>query len=317
MANQTTVTEFILLGLFSDPQLQTFLFLVFLVIYLSTLVGNVAIMLVRRADPHLGTPMYFLLSHLSFSDICFSSVTVPKMLEALLSELKTISVSCCFAQMFFLLLSGCSEVFILSAMAYDRYAAICNPLRYSRTMSKRVCSQLVAGAWLIGSLYALINTLPLLDLHFCGPNAINHFSLIKLSCSVTHQMELVTFLGSFLFTLPPFLLTLTSYVCIITAILRISSSTGRQKAFSTCSSHLIVVTTFYGTLIIVYILPKTKVLRELNKVFSVFYTILTPLANPLIYSLRNKEVMEALRKAVRNSVAFMSSFIEGDIKCSV
>uniref|UniRef100_A0A674K8U3 Olfactory receptor n=1 Tax=Terrapene triunguis TaxID=2587831 RepID=A0A674K8U3_9SAUR len=313
MANQTTVTEFILLGLFSDPQLQTFLFLVFLVIYLSTLGGNVAIMLVTRADSHLGTPMYFLLSHLSFSDICFSSVTVPKMLETLLSERKTISVSCCFAQMFFLLLSGCSEVFILSAMAYDRYAAICDPLRYMRTMSKRVCSQLVAGAWLIGSLYALINTLPLLALHFCGPNTINHFScelpslvalsLIKLSCSVTHQMELVTFLGSFLFTLPPFLLTLTSYVCIITAILRISSSTGRQKAFSTCSSHLIVVTTFYGTLIIVYILPKTKMLRELNKVFSVFYTILTPLANPLIYSLRNKEVMEALRKAVRNSVA--------------
>ncbi|XP_065270138.1 olfactory receptor 10A2-like [Emys orbicularis] len=146
MANQTTVTEFILLGLFSDPQLQTFLFLVFLVIYLTTLGGNVAIMLVRRADPHLDTPMYFFLSHLSFSDICFSSVMVPKMLETLLSERKTISVSCCFAQMFFLLLSGCSEVFFLSAMAYDRYAAICDLLHYIRTMSKHVCSQLVAGA---------------------------------------------------------------------------------------------------------------------------------------------------------------------------
>ncbi|XP_005313388.3 olfactory receptor 5AN6-like [Chrysemys picta bellii] len=301
MANQTTVTEFILLGLFSDPQLQTFLFLVFLVIYLSTLVGNVAIMLVRRADPHLGTPMYFLLSHLSFSDICFSSVTVPKMLEALLSEPKTISVSCCFAQMFFLLLSGCSEVFILSAMAYDRYAAICNPLRYSRTMSKRVCSQLVAGAWLIGSLYALINTLPLLDLHFCGPNAINHFScelpsLVALSCSETFTNDMVFLTSALTVGLVSFSLTLGSYIYILTTILRIRSVEGRRKAFSTCSSHLIVVGLCYGTGLFRYFRPNSVSSVVLDGLVSIQYSILTPMLNPLIYSLKNKEVKAALRR---------------------
>ncbi|XP_065270148.1 olfactory receptor 8S1-like [Emys orbicularis] len=301
MANQTTVTEFILLGLFSDPQLQTFLFLVFLVIYLSTLGGNVAIMLVRRADSHLGTPMYFLLSHLSFSDICFSSVTVPKMLETLLSERKTISVSCCFAQMFFLLLSGCSEVFILSAMAYDRYAAICDPLRYMRTMSKRVCRQLVAGAWLIGSLYALINTLPLLALHFCGPNTINHFScelpsLVALSCSETFTNNMVFLTSALTIGLVSFSLTLGSYIHILTTILRIRSMEGRRKAFSTCSSHLIVVGLCYGTGLFRYFRPNSVSSVVLDGLVSIQYSILTPMLNPLIYSLKNKEVKAALRR---------------------
>ncbi|XP_026508266.1 olfactory receptor 8S1-like [Terrapene carolina triunguis] len=301
IANQTTVTEFILLGLFSDPQFQTFLFLVFLVIYLSTLGGNVAIMLVRRADSHLGTPMYFLLSHLSFSDICFSSVTVPKMLETLLSERKTISVSCCFAQMFFLLLSGCSEVFILSAMAYDRYAAICDPLRYMRTMSKRVCSQLVAGAWLIGSLYALINTLPLLALHFCGPNTINHFScefpsLVALSCSETFTNNMVFLTSALTIGLVSFSLTLGSYIHILTTILRISSVEGRRKAFSTCSSHLIVVGLCYGTGLFRYFRPNSVSSVVLDGLVSIQYSILTPMLNPLIYSLKNKEVKAALRR---------------------
>ncbi|XP_074975117.1 olfactory receptor 10A6-like [Caretta caretta] len=225
--NQTAITEFILLGFGDLPALQILLFLLFLVIYIVTLAGNILVIVLVVANQHLHTPMYFFLGNLSCLETCYTSTILPRMLASLLT------------------------------------------------------------------------------------------AVIKLSCSVTHQMELVTFLGSFLFTLPPFLLTLTSYVCIITAILRIPSSTGRQKAFSTCSSHLIVVTTFYGMLIIVYILPKTKMLLELNKVFSVFYTILTPLANPLTYSLRNKEVMEALRKAVRNAVAFMSSFMEGDVKWSV
>ncbi|XP_026508236.1 olfactory receptor 8S1-like [Terrapene carolina triunguis] len=301
MANQTTVTEFILLGLFSDPQLQTFLFLVFLVIYLSTLGGNVAIMLVTRADSHLGTPMYFLLSHLSFSDICFSSVTVPKMLETLLSERKTISVSCCFAQMFFLLLSGCSEVFILSAMAYDRYAAICDPLRYMRTMSKRVCSQLVAGAWLIGSLYALINTLPLLALHFCGPNTINHFScelpsLVALSCSETFTNNMVFLTSALTIGLVSFSLTLGSYIHILTTILRIRSVEGRRKAFSTCSSHLIVVGLCYGTGLFRHFRPNSVSSVVLDGLVSIQYSILTPMLNPLIYSLKNKEVKAALRR---------------------
>ncbi|KAM7150926.1 olfactory receptor 5BS1-like [Macrochelys suwanniensis] len=301
MANETMVTEFIFLGLSSDPQLQTFLFLVFLVIYLTTLGGNVAIMLVIRADPHLGTPMYFLLSHLSFSDICFSSVTVPKMLETLLSERKTISVSSCFAQMFFLLLSGCSEVFILSAMAYDRYAAICDPLRYMRTMSKHVCRQLVAGAWLIGSLYALINTLPLSALHFCGPNAINHFScelpsLVALSCSEIFTSDMVFLTSALTIGLVSFSLTLGSYIHILTTILRIRSAEGRRKAFSTCSSHLIVVGLCYGTGLFRYFRPNSASSVMLDGLVSIQYSILTPMLNPLIYSLKNKEVKAALRR---------------------
>ncbi|XP_026508249.1 olfactory receptor 5A1-like [Terrapene carolina triunguis] len=260
--------------------------------------GNVSIMLVRRADPHLGTPMYFLLSDLSFSDICFCSVAVSKMLETLLSERKTISVSSCFAQMFFLLLSGCSEVFILSAMAYDRYASICNPLQYMRTMS---CSQLVAGAWLIGSMYALINTLPLSALHLCGPNTINHFScelpsLVALSCSETFTSDMVFPTSALTIGLVSFSLTLGSYIHILTTILRIRSEEGRHKAFSTCISHLIVVGLFYGTGLFRYFRLNSASSVVLDGLVSIQYSILTPMLNPLIYSLKNKEVKAVLRR---------------------
>uniref|UniRef100_A0A8C8RYM2 G-protein coupled receptors family 1 profile domain-containing protein n=1 Tax=Pelusios castaneus TaxID=367368 RepID=A0A8C8RYM2_9SAUR len=303
MENQTIVTEFILLGLSSDPQMQIFLFLVFLVIYLITLFGNIVIMVVIRTDSHLHTPMYFLLFHLSFVDIWYSSITVPKMLIDFLAEHKTISFNGCIAQMFFFFLLAGSEVFILSAMAHDRYVAICDPFHYVEAMNKEIWFQLVSGAW--------TNALLMSRLIFCGPNELDHFfcdltPLIKLSCSDTNNMELVTFWGSVLFTLPPFLLTIASYVYIIRAILRIPSADGKQKAFSTCSSHLIVVTIFYGTLIIVYLLPKSKVLQELNKVFSLCYTVLTPLLNPLIYSLRNKEVKGALRKVIRKGVLYFA-----------
>ncbi|XP_067386474.1 olfactory receptor 8S1-like [Emydura macquarii macquarii] len=297
VANQSIVTEFFLLGLSSDPRLQTFLFLVFLDIYLTTLGGNVAIMLARWADPHLCTPMYFLLSHLSFSDICFSSVTVPKMLETLLSERKTISVRGCIAQMFFLLLSGCSEVFILSAMAYDHYAAICDPLRYMSAMNKRVCNQLVAGAWLIGSVYALINTLPLSALRFCGPNTIHHFScelpsLVALSCSETFTSDTVFLFSALTIGLVSFSLTLGSYIHILATILRIRSAEGRRKAFSTCSSHLTVVGLCYGTGLFRYFRPSTAFSVALDGLVSIQYCILNPMLNHLIYSLKNKEVKQ-------------------------
>ncbi|XP_074838619.1 olfactory receptor 5BS1-like [Carettochelys insculpta] len=304
MANQTSVTEFIFLGLSSDPRLQLFLFLVFLFIYLTTIGGNGAIMLVRQADPHLDTPLHFLLSHLSFSDICFSSATVPKMLDTLLSERKTISISMCIAQMFFLLLSGCSEVFILSVMAYDRYAAICDPLHYMSTMKKRVCSLLVAGAWLVGSLYALSNTLPLLALHFCGPNKINHFSceipsLVALSCSETFTSDTVFLTSAMMIGLVSLSLTLGSYIPILATILRMRSAEGRQKAFSTCSSHLIVVCLCYGTGLFRYFRPSSASSVLLDQLVSIQYSILTPMLNPLIYSLKNKEVKAALRRLMR------------------
>ncbi|XP_067399184.1 olfactory receptor 6B1-like [Emydura macquarii macquarii] len=312
--NQTTITEFILLGFGGLPALQILLFLLLLVIYVVTMAGNILIIALVVADQHLHTPMYFFLGNLSCLETCYTSTILPRMLASLLTGDRTISVIGCFVQLYFFGSLVGTECYLLTAMSYDRYLAICKPLHYSTHMNERFCFQLAAGSWISTFLVATIIIFLMSQLTFCGPSEIDHFfcdltPVINLSCGVTRKMELVTFLSSFLFILPPFLLTLTSYVCIINAILRIPSSIGRRKAFSTCSSHLIVVVTFYGTLIIVYISPKTKMLQELNKVFSVFYTVLTPLVNPLIYCLRNKEVMEALRKAARNFMAFMSTFI--------
>ncbi|XP_030400117.1 olfactory receptor 5A2-like [Gopherus evgoodei] len=300
MKNQTTVTEFILLGLSSDPQMQIFLFSMFLLIYLITLGGNIVIMVVIRADSHLHTPMYFFLFHLSFVDICYSSVTVPKMLMNFIAEHKTISVNGCIAQMFLFSLSAVTEAFILSAMAYDRYAAICDPLHYVQTMSKGICVQLVSGAWTMGFFYALLNAVFALKLHFCGPNQINHFScelppLLQLSCTDTFTKQVVLLTSSLVFGLSSFLLTLISYIHIISTILRICSSEGRHKAFSTCSSHLIVVGLLYVTSFLQYTKPSSVSSVVLDEIFSIQYSILTPILNPIIYSLKHKEVKRALR----------------------
>ncbi|XP_024065442.2 olfactory receptor 5V1-like [Terrapene carolina triunguis] len=301
LENQTTVTEFILLGFSSDPQLQIFLFVVFLIIYLITLVGNMLIMLVIRADSHLHTPMYFFLSNLSFLDICFSTVTVPKMLESFLAKWKTISVGGCLVQLFFFLLSGCAEVFMLSAMAYDRFAAICHPLHYLVTMKKQVCILLVGGAWTMGFLYSLVNTLPMIKLHFCGPTEINHFScelppLLLLSCTETFTNKVVLLSSAVLFGLSSFLLTLISYIHIISTILKMHSVEGRYKAFSTCSSHLIVVGLFYSAAFFQYMKPTSKTSSDLESLVSIQYSILTPMLNPVIYTLKNKEVKTAVWK---------------------
>ncbi|XP_065271623.1 olfactory receptor 5G9-like [Emys orbicularis] len=303
MENQTTVTEFILLGLSSDPQMQIFLFSVFLVIYLITLVGNIVIMVVIRTDSHLHTPMYFFLFHLSFVDICYSSVTVPNMLRNFLAAHKTISVHGCIAQMFFILLSAGAEVLILSAMAYDRYAAICDPLRYMERMSKGICVQLVSGAWTMGFFYALLNTVFTLKLHFCGYNQIHHFScelppLLQLSCTETLTNQVVLLTSAVIFGSSSFLLTLISYIHIISTVLRIRSAEGRRKAFSTCSSHLIVVGLFYLTGFLQYTKPSSVSSVVLDEIFSIQYTVLTPMLNPIIYSLKNKEVKTALRKTL-------------------
>ncbi|XP_030398506.1 olfactory receptor 1009-like [Gopherus evgoodei] len=300
MKNQTTVTEFILLALSSDPQMQIFLFLFFLVIYLITLSANIVIMVVIRADSNLHTPMYFFLFHLSFVDMCYSSVTVPKMLMNFLAEHKTISVNGCIAQMFLFYLSVGAEIFILSAMAYDRYAAICDPLHYVQTMSKGICVQLVSGAWTMGFFYALLNTVFALKLHFCGPNQISHFScelppLLQLACTDTLTNQVVLLTSFVIFGSSSFFLVLISYIYIISTILRIRSAEGRRKAFSTCSSHLIVVGLLYFTAFFQYTKPSTVSSVVLDEMFSIQYSILTPMLNPIIYSLKNKEMKTALR----------------------
>ncbi|XP_038226697.1 olfactory receptor 10A7-like [Dermochelys coriacea] len=301
--NRTVITEFILLGFGNLPELQILLFLVFLMIYIVTMSGNILIIVLVVADQHLHTPMYYFLGNLSCLETCYTSTILPRMLASLLTRDRTISVSGCFAQFYCFVFLAATECYLLAVMSYDRYLAICKPLHYAALMNSRLCLQLAGGSWLSGFLTCVIMMCSMSQLTFCGPNEMDHFfcdfsPMLKLSCSDTSMITLVSFILTSLGSPCPFLLTVTSYVCIIATIVRIPSTTGRQKAFSTCSSHLIVVTVFYGTLMTVYLLPKNNTQIALNKVFSVFYTVLTPLMNPLIYSLRNKEMKEALRKVI-------------------
>ncbi|XP_065270115.1 olfactory receptor 6B1-like [Emys orbicularis] len=274
--------------------------------------GNIFIIALVVADQHLHTPMYFFLGNLSCLETCYSSTILPRILTSLLTGDRTISFSRCFMQFYLFACLAGTECYLLSVMSYDWYLAICKPLHYAALMNGRFCPQLAAGSWISGFVTNSVTIFFMSQLTFCGPNEIDHFfcdftPIIRLSCSDSHLMQLVAFILASIYTLPPFILTLMSYVCIMITLLRIHSSIERQKAFSTCSSHLIVVTSFYGTLIIVYMLPDATMLRDLHKLFSVFYTVLTPLANPLIYSLRNREVKEALRKALRNCLASQES----------
>ncbi|KAM9120354.1 olfactory receptor 6N1-like [Pangshura tecta] len=301
--NQTIIMEFILLGFRGLPDLQILLFLMFLVIYMATVGGNTLIMVLIVANRHFHTPMYFFLGNLSCLETCYTSTILPRLLASLLTGDKTISVSGCITQLYFFGSLACTECYLLAAMSYDRFLAICKPLHYSALMNIRICIQLATASWLSGCLGVIILISFLSHLLFCGSNEINHFycdpiPVMELSCTDSRLIILVDIILACVFILPPFLLTLTSYVCIIGTILRIPSTTGRKKAFSTCSSHLIVVTIFYGTLMVVYILPKRETLRDLKKVVSLCYTVLTPLVNPLIYSLRNRDVKEALCKAI-------------------
>ncbi|KAM9120668.1 olfactory receptor 11L1-like [Pangshura tecta] len=273
------------------------------------MVGNILIIALVVADLHLHTPMYFFLGNLACLETCYTSTILPRMLASLLTGDRTISVRGCITQFYFFGSLATTECSLLSMMSYDRYLAICKPLHYAARMNNKFCIKLAVGSWISGFTSIAILIFMMSQLTFCGPNEIDHFfcdltPIINLSCSNTHMLEVTAFIHSSIFTLPPFLLTLASYVCIISAILRIPSTTGRQKAFSTCSSHLTVVTIFYGTLVIVYLLSSSEALKDLNKMFSVFYGVLTPLVNPLIYSLRNKEVKEALRKALLRFLVF-------------
>ncbi|XP_006277340.1 olfactory receptor 10A7-like [Alligator mississippiensis] len=298
--NSTTVTEFILVGLSDLPELEVLLFCMFFLIYIITLMGNVLIIMVT-VNPSLCTPMYFFLRVLSFLDICTTSVIVPKMLENFLSKDRSISYMGCAAQMYFLLFLGASECFLLAAMAYDRYVAICNPLRYTAIMNRKVCLLLAVFSWFSGNLVSMVQTAWVFTLPFCGSNRINYFfcdipPLIKLSCIDTSLYEMQAMTTTVLVIFIPFSLILVSYIRIISTIMRITSAEGRHKTFSTCSSHLMVVTLYYGSGSLIYLRPKSSYSPESNKVLALMYTTITPMLNPIIYSLRNKEVKGALRR---------------------
>ncbi|XP_058538297.1 olfactory receptor 8S1-like [Neofelis nebulosa] len=299
--NHSIITEFILTGLSDDPHIQALLFVLFLGIYLLTMMGNLLLLLVIRTDSRLHTPMYFFLSNLSFLDLCFSSVTVPKLLKDLLSEKKTISVEGCLAQVFFVFITAGTEAFLLSVMAYDRYAAICHPLLYGQVMSSQLCVRLVLASWGLASLNAFVIVLLAINLDFCEAQTIHHYtcelpSLFPLSCSDISINIDILICSTLLHGLGTFLPIFFSYTRIVSTILRITSTSGRSKAFSTCSSHLIAVILFFGSGLIRYLRPTSG--SSLDLLSSLQYSAVTPLLNPLIYSLKNKEVKAAVRRTL-------------------
>lgn len=301
--NFTLVTEFILLGLTDRAELKVVLFVLFLLIYTISLVGNLGMLILIQITPKLQTPMYHFLSCLSFVDACYSSVFAPKMLLNFFVERETISFSACIMQYFFFVSLLTTEGFLLAAMAYDRYVAIVNPLVYTVAMTKRVCMVLVIGSCVGGLINSLTHTIGLVKLSFCGPNIISHFfcdlpPLLKLSCSDTSMNELLLLIFSGIIAMITFLVVMVSYVFIVATILRIRSAASRHKAFSTCASHLTAVTLFYGSISFSYIQPSSQYSLQQEKVVSVFYTLVIPMLNPVIYSLKNKEVKDAVKRAI-------------------
>uniref|UniRef100_F6R4T6 Olfactory receptor n=2 Tax=Ornithorhynchus anatinus TaxID=9258 RepID=F6R4T6_ORNAN len=278
-------------------------FLTFFMIYLVTLIGNLGLITVIKADAQLHTPMYYFIGHLAFLDLCYSSAVLPKILDNLLAQNETISFNGCAAQMYFLIVPASSECYLLAAMAYDRYVAICNPLLYSFIMSQGVCYLLVAGSYLVGFISATTQTYLTFRLSFCGSSVINHFvcdvpPLLALSCSATYVNEFVLFIFAIFLGVVTSSEILVSYICILCAILRIQSAKGRQKAFSTCATHLCSVVLFYGTSTFIYTRSASDYSLGQDKVISVFYTVVIPMLNPMIYSLRNQEVKRALKRII-------------------
>ncbi|XP_049747983.1 olfactory receptor 5B12 [Elephas maximus indicus] len=301
--NSTELTEFILVGLTNDPELQIPLFITFFLIYLITLVGNLGMILLILMDSRLHTPMYFFLSNLSLADFGYSSAVTPKVMAEFLTGDKIISYNACATQFFFFVAFITVESFLLAAMAYDRYAAVCKPLHYTITVTTNVCVLLAIGSYVCGFLNASIHTGNIFRLSFCRSNVIDHFfcdapPLLALSCSDRYISEIVIFLVVGFNDLFSLLVVLISYLFVFTTILRMRSPEGRQKAFSTCTSHLTAISIFYGTGTFMYLQPSSSHSLGTNKMASVFYAIVIPMLNPLVYSLRNKEVKTAFRKAV-------------------
>ncbi|XP_039716079.1 putative olfactory receptor 2B8 [Pteropus medius] len=298
-----TVTEFVFLGLSSQPQMQLILFVMFLFFYLLTVAGNIIIFTIIQIEPRLQTPMYFFLTNLSFLDICYISTNVPQMLSNIMGGKKTIPFSSCATQMYFSLSFGMIECVLLGVMAYDRYVAICHPLHYTIMMNRSTCIQLAAISWSSSFLSSMVINVLTLSLPYCGPNVLNHYfcevpSILRLACTDTSFTEMVVFIFSIIIVFIPFLLIVVSYARILLSVLRMQSAAGRRKALSTCASHLTVVALFYGTAIFTYMRPQSKSSRAGGKIIAVFYTVITPMLNPLIYSLRNQDVKGALRRAI-------------------
>ncbi|XP_004432463.1 PREDICTED: olfactory receptor 13A1-like [Ceratotherium simum simum] len=301
MSNQTLVTEFILQGFSEHPEYHMILFSCFLPLYPVALIGNILIILAITFNPGLHTPMYFFLFNLATMDIICASSIMPKALEGLVLEESSISYGGCMVQLYFLTWAASSELLLLTVMAYDRYAAICHPLRYSTIMSKTFCSMLAAGVWILCAFNTAIHTGLMLRLHFCGPNVITHFfcevpPLLLLSCSSTYVNSIMIVLADAFYGIINFLMTIVSYGFIISSILKMRTAEGKKKAFSTCSSHLIVACMYYTAVFYAYISPVSSYSAEKSKLAGVLYSMLSPTLNPLIYTLRNKDVKAALGK---------------------
>ncbi|XP_057354880.1 olfactory receptor 13D1-like [Manis pentadactyla] len=304
MGNYSVVTEFFLVGLSQYPELQHFLFVLCLIMYLIILLGNGLLIIISILDSRLHTPMYFFLGNLSFLDICYTSSSIPPMLVIFVSDRKSISFTGCALQMVISLGLGLTECVLLAVMAYDRYVAICNPLRYPIIMNRVLYVHMAAWSWTIGCMVSLLQSIMTIILPFCGNNVIDHITceilaLLKLICSdITINVLIMTGVGIVLLVIP-LLLIFISYIFIISSILRISSAEGRKKAFSTCSAHITVVILFYGSALFMYMKPKSKVTNTSDVIIALSYGVVTPMLNPIIYSLRNNEVKEAVKKVLR------------------
>lgn len=286
------------------------LFLLVLAFYLVTLMGNLFIIIVTKTSSALQTPMYYFLRNLSFLEIGYTSTIIPKMLSNLLSEDTNISFTGCATQMYFFGFLGIAECCLLAAMAYDRYVAICHPLHYTAIMNPTKCRWYSTVCWLSGLTVSLMQTILIFSLPFCGPNRISHFfcdfiPLLKLACTDTYRNEIAIFTVTVVFIMFPFLLILVSYIRILQTVLKMSSAKGRSKAFSTCSSHIIVVTLFYGSAVVIYLSPKSASSADTDKALSFFYTVVCPMMNPLIYSLRNKEVKDSVKQLMTRKNIFL------------
>uniref|UniRef100_A0A8D2I3T0 Olfactory receptor n=2 Tax=Urocitellus parryii TaxID=9999 RepID=A0A8D2I3T0_UROPR len=310
MKNHTSATEFILLGLTDDPKLNIFIFLFLLFTYILSITGNLTIITLTLVDLHLKTPMYFFLRNFSFLEISFTTVSIPRYLVSITTGDKTISYNSCMAQVFFFILLGSTEFFLLTAMSYDRYVAICKPLHYTTIMNSRICTLLVLGSWLAGFLIIFPPVIMGLQLDFCDSNIIDHFTcdsspMLLISCTDTSLLELLAFILAIFTLITTLTLVILSYVFIIKTILRIPSAEQRKKAFSTCSSHMIVVSISYGSCIFMYVKTSAKEGEALTKGVSVLTTSVAPLLNPFIYTLRNKQVKHAFNDSIKK-IVFLS-----------
>ncbi|XP_075810178.1 olfactory receptor 6C74-like isoform X2 [Microtus pennsylvanicus] len=309
MKNHTKVTDFILAGLTDDPLWKVVLFIFLLLTYLLSITGNLTIITLTLVDAHLKTPMYFFLRNFSFLEISYTTTCIPKLLAIMATGDKTISYGDCLTQLFFAILFGASEFFLLAAMSYDRYVAICKPLHYMTIMSNKVCMQLVLSCWITGFLIIFPPLLLGLNLDYCASNIVDHFycdttPLLQISCTDTQLLEMMAFVSALVTLLLTLLLVIISYIYIAITILKIPSTSQRKKAFSTCSSHMIVISLSYGSCIFVYVKPSVKQRVSISKGIAVLNTSVAPLLNPFIYTLRNQQVKRAFVNTIHRIASF-------------